>query len=49
VRSIGKHGLPCAGIVLNELPGAADVATATNADILQEIMEVYFSLDYWKT
>ena len=40
MRSIGKHGLPCAGIVLNELPGAADVATATNADILQEIMEV---------
>jgi dethiobiotin synthetase len=40
VRSIGKHGLPCAGIVLNELPDAADVATATNADILQEIMEV---------
>ncbi len=40
VRSIVKHGLPCAGIVLNELPGATDVATATNADILQEIMDV---------
>jgi dethiobiotin synthetase len=40
VHSIGKHGLPCAGIVLNELPGAPDVATATNADILQEIMDV---------
>jgi hypothetical protein len=40
VRSIGKYGLPCAGIVLNELPGAADVATATNAGILQEIMDV---------
>jgi dethiobiotin synthetase len=40
VRSIGKHGLHCAGIVLNELPGAIDVATATNADILQEIVDV---------
>jgi dethiobiotin synthetase len=40
VCSIGKHSLPCAGIVLNELPGAADVATATNGDILQEIMDV---------
>ncbi len=29
VRSIGEHGLPCAGIVLNELPGATDIATAT--------------------
>jgi len=40
VRSIVKHDLPCAGIVLNELPGATDVATATNADILQEIIDV---------
>jgi len=40
VRSIAEHGLPCAGIVLNELPGATDIATATNADILQEIMDV---------
>lgn len=40
VRSIVKHGLPCAGIVLNELPGAADVATATNADILRERIDV---------
>ena len=40
VHSIVKHGLPCAGIVLNELPGAADVATATNADILREINDV---------
>jgi hypothetical protein len=40
VRSIVKHGLPCAAIVLNELPRATNVATATNADILQEIMEI---------
>jgi dethiobiotin synthetase len=40
VRSIAEHGLPCAGIVLNELPGATDIATATNADILQEIVDV---------
>ena len=40
VRSIVEHGLPCAGIVLNELPRATDIATATNADILQEIMDI---------
>ena len=40
VRSIANHGLFCAGVVLNELPGATNVASATNADILREIIEV---------
>jgi len=38
-RSITDHGLFCAGVVLNELPGATSVASATNADILREIIE----------
>ena len=40
VRSIADHGLFCAGVVLNELPGATSVASATNADILREITDV---------
>ncbi len=40
VRSVGDHGLSCAGVVLNELPGADDIATATNPDILREIVKV---------
>jgi dethiobiotin synthetase len=40
VRSIADHGLFCAGVVLNELPGATNVASATNADILREIIDV---------
>jgi len=39
-HSIADHGLLCAGIVLNELPGATSVASATNADILREILDV---------
>ena len=39
-HSIADHGLFCAGIVLNELPGATNVASATNADILREIIDV---------
>ncbi len=39
-HSIADHGLLCAGIVLNELPGATNVASATNADILREILDV---------
>ena len=40
IRSIADHGLFCAGVVLNELPGATSVASATNADILREIIDV---------
>jgi dethiobiotin synthetase len=39
-HSIADHGLFCAGVVLNELPGATSVASATNADILHEIIDV---------
>jgi dethiobiotin synthetase len=40
VRSVLDHGLSCAGVVLNELPRAEDIATATNPDILHEIVNV---------
>ena len=40
IRSIADYGLFCAGVVLNELPGATNVASATNADILREIIDV---------
>ena len=60
VRSIADHGLFCAGVVLNELPGATNVASATNADILREIIDVpllsgltenmdQLPLDWWQT
>jgi dethiobiotin synthetase len=38
VRSVLDHGLSCAGVVLNELPGADDIATATNRDVLHDIV-----------
>jgi dethiobiotin synthetase len=40
VRSVLGHGLSCAGVVLNELPGADDIATATNPEVLREIVSV---------
>ena len=40
VRSIIESGLACAGVVLNETPGLADIATNTNADILRQILAV---------
>ena len=40
VRSVLDHGLSCAGVVLNELPGADDIATATNCDVLHDIVSV---------
>lgn len=40
VRSVAERGLTCAGVVLNELSGADDIATTTNADVLREIVEV---------
>jgi len=42
VRSVLEHGLSCAGVVLNELPGAEDIATATNPDVLREILHMPF-------
>jgi dethiobiotin synthetase len=40
VRSIESHGARCAGIVLNDLGVAADIATTTNGDILRRTVEV---------
>jgi dethiobiotin synthetase len=39
-RSIVDYGLLCAGVVLNEPPGATSAASATNADILREILDI---------
>jgi dethiobiotin synthetase len=40
VRSVIEHDLSCAGVVLNNALGADDLATTTNADVLQEILPV---------
>jgi dethiobiotin synthetase len=40
VHSVVDRGLICAGVVLNELSGADDIATTTNADVLREVLEV---------
>lgn len=40
VRSVIERGLACAGVVLNELPGVDDIATATNIDVLRELVGV---------
>jgi dethiobiotin synthetase len=40
VRSIVAHGLTCAGVVLNSPEGFLDIASATNADILRQILDV---------
>ena len=40
VRSIVAHGLVCAGVVLNSPEGVSDIASATNADILRQILDV---------
>ena len=40
VRSVIEHGLICAGVVLNDTTGLADIASNTNADILRQIIKV---------
>ena len=40
VRSVVAHGLTCAGVVLNSPEGFLDIASATNADILRQILDV---------
>lgn len=40
VRSVFEHGLVCAGVVLNDTAGLADIASNTNADILRQILDV---------
>ncbi len=39
VRSITAEGSRCAGVMLNDLSGSADVASTTNAEILRRVME----------
>jgi dethiobiotin synthetase len=40
VESIRQTGLPCAGVVLNELAGQSDIAMTTNRDVLQRLCGV---------
>jgi dethiobiotin synthetase len=40
VQSIMRYGLRCAGLVLNDIQRTDDVATFTNADILEQILDV---------
>ena len=40
VRSVKERGLSCVGIALNEIPAASDLATATNADVLPELVDL---------
>ena len=40
VRSVLECGLMCAGVVLNDVPDADDLATTTNAEVLREILPV---------
>jgi dethiobiotin synthetase len=40
VRSVVEHGLVCAGVILNDTAGSADIASNTNADILRQILDV---------
>lgn len=38
VRAVESAGLPCAGVVLNQLAPDSEVATATNAEILRDCL-----------
>jgi dethiobiotin synthetase len=40
VRSVIEHGLTCAGVVLNDPARLADIASATNADILRQVLDL---------
>ncbi len=40
VRSVGDYNLRCAGVVLNGVPVAGDIAALTNANVLQRILNV---------
>jgi dethiobiotin synthetase len=40
VHNIQGRGIKCAGVVLNEMSGEGDIATATNREILQQICKV---------
>jgi dethiobiotin synthetase len=40
VRSIAEYSLHCLGVALISLPGANDVAAATNEDVLKKVLNV---------
>jgi dethiobiotin synthetase len=40
VRSVKDRGLSCVGVTLNEIPSATDLAVASNADVLRELVDV---------
>lgn len=40
IKSVEATGLTCAGIVMNELPGAPDLASNTNIEVLQKLIDV---------
>jgi dethiobiotin synthetase len=40
VRSVLEHGLHCLALVLNDAQRTGDVATVTNADILEKVLDV---------
>lgn len=40
IRGIAAAGLPCLGVALNSVDGTADIASTTNAEILQKITDV---------
>ena len=40
VESVAASGLPCVGVALNDAHGAADIAAATNRDVLNRVCSV---------
>jgi dethiobiotin synthetase len=40
VRNVRERGLCCVGVALNEIPNANNLAIATNADVLRELVDV---------
>jgi dethiobiotin synthetase len=40
VRSVQEHGLKCVAVVLNEPGAKSDVATSTNRELLQRLLDV---------
>jgi dethiobiotin synthetase len=42
VRSIAEYSLRCLGVALISVPGADDIAAATNEDVLKKILNVPF-------
>ena len=40
LESIERSGLECVGVALNDFPGRADIAAATNRDVLKQLCKV---------